>query len=215
MKRFLILCLFLLPVSVFTQTKTTAAVDEWAEVPANAVREGATVTLTGDFAVTLHIYMVLSSEVATTNGPSISIQSSGNTTGDEDWTEKRRFQGPIGTANSEAVSGTEAIGSTIIEVASTTGLYDDDGTRLIFFENTSVADSEIGWLVSHEGTPSITVLDGITNAQTSSTLFDIVQSWEVAIDFPAVRIRVLYDNTEDVSGPTIHTYCRVARVEAL
>lgn len=220
MKKFLILFILLLlvPICLSAQTKATAAVDEWAEVAANGFREGAIIDISGDFDHTVHIYMVLSSETATTNGPSVQIQISSNTVGegtDEHWTEWKTFNGPTGTANSEAVTGTEAAGSTVIECASTVGLYDDDDIRFIFFENTTVADSEIGTLVSHVANTSVTVMDGITNAQTSSTMFDIVKTWAIKLDLSGVRYRVIYVNNRDVSGPTIHTYARLTRLEAI
>lgn len=209
----IILILFLAG-TAHAQTKGIAAVDEWAEVAQNAIREGAAVDLSGDYDAILHIDVALSSETAHT-GTKIEVQISSNTSGDEDWSTFASFIGPTGTANSEAVTGTEAAGSTVIECASTLGLYDDDETRFIFFENTTVANSEMALLVSHVANTSVTVQDGITNAQTGSTMFDIAKRYVVQVPFSANRMRVIYDNTYDVDGATVHTSCRLSRVSAL
>src|SRR3990172_2152718 len=196
-------------------TKSVAAVDEWASVAQNAILEGATTDISTAYDIILHIDMALSSATAQTNGAKVEVQISSATSGDEDWSTFASFIGPTGTANSEAVSGTEAAGSTVIECASTLGLYDDDETRFIFFLNGTVANSELGLLVSHVANTSVTVQDGITNAQTSSTMYDIAKRYVVQLPFSANRVRVIYDNTRDATGSTVHTYCRLSRVTAL
>ena len=211
-KLFTLLVLFISTIS-FAQTKSTSAVDEWAEVSQNAVREGATIDVSGDFAVQVHISVALSTETAHT-GSKIEIQTSGNTSGDEDWTTYKTLFSPTGTANSEVTSGTETAGATVIECASTTG-YVADETRWIFFEHTTPANSEMALLVSAVSNTSVTLQDGITNDQTAGTMFNIAQNYTVPLPFAANRFRIIYDNTSDVDGSTIHTYARISRVTAL
>ncbi len=211
-KLFTLLVLFISTIS-FAQTKSTSAVDEWAEVSQNAVREGATIDVSGDFAVQVHISVALSTETAHT-GSKIEIQTSGNTSGDEDWTTYKTLFSPTGTANSEVTSGTETAGATVIECASTTG-YVADETRWIFFEHTTPANSEMALLVSAVSNTSVTLQDGITNDQTAGTMFNIAQNYTVPLPFAANRFRIIYDNTFDVDGSTIHTYARISRVTAL
>lgn len=197
-------------------TKSLAAVDEWAEVAQNAVREGAIIDVSGCYASALHIDVALTSETAHT-GSKIEVQVSSNTSGDEDWSTLTEFIGPTGTANSENPSGAEAAGQTVIEVASTTGLYDDDETRWIFIEDTgTVADSEMCLLVSHVANTSITIQDGLTNAKdTSDVIFDIADTYCIDIPIWAYRVRVIYDNTYDSDGATIHTKCRISKVTGI
>lgn len=215
MKKILTLLIFLFAVSAQAQpTKSTAAVDEWANVAQNAVREGATTDVSGAYDVVLHIDIALTQAIAHT-GTKIEVQISSNTSGDEDWSTLTSFIGPTGTPNSEAVTGTEAAGSTVIECASTVGLYDDDETRFIFFENGTVANSELGLLVSHVANTSVTVQDGITNAQTSSTMWDIAQRYVVQIPFSANRVRIIYDNTFDVDGADVTTLARLSKVTGI
>lgn len=216
MKKFIILFVSLIiPVSLFSQTKSVTAVDEWASIAQNAVREGATTDVSGDYDVILHIDVALTTGGTAHTGTKVDIQISSNTSGDEDWSTYRSFVSVTGTPNSEAVTGTEAIGATVIECASTVGLYDDDETRFIFFLNGTVADSELGYLVSHVANVSVTVQDGITNAQTSSTMYDIAQTYTIQIPFSTNRVRVMYDNTFDSNGSTVHTKTRISRVTAI
>lgn len=194
-------------------TKAVDTIDEWAEVAQNAVREGATKDVSGAYDVILHISVALSTETAHT-GTKIEVQISVNSSGDEDWTTLTSFIGPIGTANSEVTSASEAAGQTVIECASTTG-YDADETRWIFFEHTTPANSEFALLVSHVSNTSVTLQDGITNDQTAGTMFNIAQNYVVQLPFSANRVRIIYDNTFDVDGSTVHTLARLSKVTGI
>ena len=215
-KLFLILSLFISATGLFAQpTKSVLAVDEWANIAQNAVREGATTDVSGAYDVVLHIDVALTTGGTAHTGTKIEVQISSETSGDEGWSTLTSFISITGTPNSEAVTGTEAIGSTVIECASTVGLYDDDETRFIFFLNGTVANSELGYLVSHVTNTSVTVQDGITNAQTSSTMYDIARRYVVNIPFSSNRVRIMYDNTFDSDGSTVHTLCRLSRVTGI
>lgn len=196
-------------------TKTQAAVDEWASVAQNAVREGATTDISGNYTTVLHIDMALTSATAHT-GTKIEVQVSSNDTGDEDWTTLTSLIGPDGTANPEALGGSEAAGQTVLEVASTTGLYDDDETRWIFILDDTIADSEMCYLVSHVADTSVTVQDGTTNAHDASdTLYDIAQNYTVTVPIEYERVRVMIDNTYDSNGSTVATKTRISQVTGL
>lgn len=196
-------------------SKSVGAVDEWAEIAQNAVREGATTDVSTYYQATLHIAYGLSSEVAHT-GTKISVQGSSTTSGDEDWYTIAEFTTKTGTPNTEAFGGSEAGGATVLEVASTTGLYDDDETRWIFIEDNTAANSEIALLVSHVANVSVTVQDGITNAHdTSDAMFDIADSLSISIPDTVNRVRIIYDNTYDSDGATLFTYCRISGITGI
>ena len=63
-------------------TKSVAAVDEWAEVVTNSVREGATTDISANYSTLLHIICAISSETAHT-GTLIRVEISSDTSGDE------------------------------------------------------------------------------------------------------------------------------------
>ena len=140
--------------AISTLTKANEAVDAWAEVVqgATGIREGATIDVSPDYQATLFIDACLSEAVAETAGATIYVEISSNTTGDEDWRVLTSFGGPTGTAESEALSGDEAAGQTVLSVTNPTTANLDNPSRFIFFEDTaSAANSEIIFQVSNEG----------------------------------------------------------------
>ncbi len=214
-KTFILLFVLCGCLSLYAQpTKSVAAIDEWAQVNQNAVREGATTDVSGAYDVMLHIDIALSTETAHT-GTMIEVQVSSTTSGDEEWsTLGSPWVGPTGTANSEATSGTEVATSTVIECASTIG-YLADGVIWIFFEHTTPANSEMALLVSHVANTSVTLLDGIGNDQTAGTMFNIARRYVIPIPLSTNRVRVIYDNTFDVDGSTVHTRTRLSKTTGI
>ena len=205
-------------------TKSVAAVDEWAEIAQNAVREGAAVDISGCYAATLHIDCCISNTTAHT-GTEIIIEISSNTSGDEDWTPLVSFVGPIGTAITLALANQEAAAQTVLGITDpVTNNMDNDG-KFKFIEHGTVANSEIVFQVSNQGDAgdTITILDGLTNQQeTTSYIFDIdhatnspVGMYTIELPMAANRARVVYDNTYDVNGATVHTKCRISKVTAI
>ncbi len=202
------------PTWAASPTQSFSQVDEWAEVAQNAVREGATTDISGNYKTTIAIDYALTSAAAGT-GAKMEVQTSNATSGDEDWTTYRAFVTLTGTPDLEAM-GTEAGGQTVLEVASTTG-YVADETRWIFIEDNTVADSEMCLLVSAVTDTSVTVLDGTTNAHTSAdTLNNIADRVIMTIPVGYNRFRVIYDNTlQGATGPTFHTHMTIVEVTAL
>jgi len=218
MKKFFLACLLLLLVCVqplyAALTKSDADVDEWAEIAQNAVREGAVYDVSTHYTSALHIDVALSSATAHT-GTKVTVFASSKSSGDEDWTELAEYVGPIGTANPESLAGAEAAGQTVIEVASTVN-YDGDGTKWIFLEDDTVANSEMCRLESHVGNTSVTITDALTNAHDASdTLYSIADNKVVNIPIQYQRVKVEYDNTFDSNGATVHVRCRISMVTAL
>jgi hypothetical protein len=195
--------------------KDVAAVDEWAAVAQNAVREGATTNIATYYACSLHIDVAITSTTLHA-GTKVVVQVSSNTTGDEDWADYYQFIGPADTANAESLAGAEAQGQTVLEVASTVGYYDEDETRWIFILDDTVADSEMVFLVSHVANTSVTVQDGIANAHTAAdTLYDIAETYIVPVPPEFNRVRVIFDNTFDSDGSQVHTKTRISYMDGI
>ena len=196
-------------------TKARTAVDVWAEVAQNAVREGTTTDISDSYSTIVYIQWALTSATAHT-GTKIDVQISSNTSGNDDWVTFWSSIVGIGTADPESLGGAESGGATLIEVASTVGLYDDDETRWIFIEDNVVATSELVYLVSHVGNTSITIQDGLANAHDASDiLYDIAGTLTVELPLAAQRVRVMYDNTYDSDGATCHTHSDIVKVTGL
>ncbi len=221
----LTICLLFTSSAYAAPTKSVAAVDEWAEVAQNAVREGVTTDVSGNYQTTLIIDVCLSTVTAHT-GTDVIVQVSSNTSGDEDWATLTEFGGPVGTAISAALPSEEAAGQTVISLTNpVTNNFDNNG-KYKFMENTTVADSEIVFQVSQQADAgdTVTIMDGLTNTQqqTTSVLFDIdsatlsaVATYVVNIPDSSNRARVVYDNTADPDGSTVHTKCRLTKMTGI
>uniref|UniRef100_A0A6M3IMR2 Uncharacterized protein n=1 Tax=viral metagenome TaxID=1070528 RepID=A0A6M3IMR2_9ZZZZ len=197
-------------------TKSVAAVDEWANVAQNAVREGATTDVSGCYEAALHIDIALTAAAAHT-GTKIRVEVSSNTSGDEDWSRYMEFIGPTGTPNTEPITNNPlAAASTTATCVSTTGLYDDDETRLIYIKDSTIANSELVLLVSHVADTSVTWQDGTTNEHAQNTaMWDIAKSYVIDLPMWANRVRTIYDNTYDSDGAACDTKCRISKVTAV
>jgi len=203
-----------------TKTANTQ-VDEWAEVSQNAVREGAEVDVSGIYAGALHIDVAISNTTAHT-GTEIIVLWSSNTTGDEHWTPLVRFIGPTGTAISVALANQEVAGQTDLGVTDPVTNNMDNNGKFKFIEAVTVANSEIVFQTANSGDAgdTITIMDGLTNQQeTTSNIFDIddataeaVGQYSIHIPIEANRVKVIYNNTYDPDGATVHTHCRITKV---
>lgn len=225
----LLIGLFLIPQVCFgALTKAVEAVDAWAEITQPGIREGATVAVDPNYQTTLYIDACLSEAVAETAGATIYVEVSSNTTGDADWEVLTSFGGPTGTAESEALSGDEAAGQTVLSVTNPTTANLDNPARFIFFEDTGTpANSEIVFQASNEGDASdtITVLDGLTNAKASATSLmwfidstttgsGAVAQYVVNIPDTANRVRVIYDSTH-ATASDIYTRARLTKITGI
>ena len=203
-----------------TKTANTQ-VDEWAEISQNTVREGAEVDVSGIYAGALHIDVAISNTTAHT-GTEIIVLWSSNTTGDEPWTPLVRFIGPTGTAISVALANQEVAGQTDLGVTDPVTNNMDNNGKFKFIEAVTVANSEIVFQTANSGDAgdTITIMDGLTNQQeTTSNIFDIddataeaVGQYSIHIPIEANRVKVIYNNTYDPDGATVHTHCRITKV---
>lgn len=134
-------------------------------------------------------------------GVTFRIEASMKSSGDDQWFPLAEYTSGTTTPEAEAVSGTEAAGSTVIEVASTTNLAPGD---IVLFKNGTLANSEWGRIVEISANVSITLLDGLTNAQTGSTIYDQGEFWSPVVDLLNVtRLRLHADAGTTGTGRTV------------
>lgn len=146
-----------------------------------------------DLAATILLFHSSVEATANTNPGSFYVQISGKASGDDSWVTVAQFTASVVTANPEAVSGTEAAGATTIECASTTGYT---AALDIYFKNSTLANSEWGKIKSIVANTSVTMIDGITNAQTGSTMYNNADIFVCQLDLTAVsRVRVIFLHT--------------------
>lgn len=206
---------FIFCLSLFAQTTTTGAqVDEWAEIVTNATRRGATTSINTSYAYLLYIDLAQTSETAHT-GTKITVYGSPEISGDQNWAEITRYISTTGTAVEEPPSNSSESGP-VIEVAATAG-YEADESRWIFIEDLgTVANSEMGLLISHVSNTSITLEYAMTNAKdTADRIYNIAQRQIVSIPFGIRRVYIHYDNTFDVDGSAVHTHSFISQVTGI
>lgn len=228
------LSLFLVGLLLFANTsfgaltKSVEAVDAWVEVTAGTAREGATVDVSPNYQTTLAIDVALSEAAAETAGGTIWVEISSNTTGDADWEVLTSFGGPTGTPFKRDISADEAAGQTILSTTDpATGNLDHNG-KFLFIENTATAaNSEIVFQTANSGDAgdTITILDGLTNAQAAAdgdiwgvdgvgASFSPVAQYVVNIPDSAYRVRVIYDNI-NATGTDFFSRARLIKITGI
>ena len=222
MKKLLILLMFFCVAGMSSAaiTKSSAEVDVWAEVAENALREGATTSVSDAYRATVTV-SVASTHADAGEGMYIIVQTSATSSGDDDWTTVSggKVLALVGTANLETITNNPATaGTTVFTVASTAG-YTTDGIQYVFIEDAAdVTDSEIMQVVSSITDTSITVQDGSTTEHANTAvLSNLAEKYTFSIPMTANRVRVLYDNTFDSDGtaPTVHTHATVDKVTGI
>lgn len=224
MRRFLTtsLCLLALGILLWTATVIYAALTitsssdtDWTAVAAGASGESGTIDISGSYATAIQIQAFLDSTTAH-EGTEFIVQTSFNTTGDEDWCDLTRFVDLVGTANSEAITNNPlAAASTTITVADTTG-YTMDATsmRWVAIEDATLINSELILQNGFTTNTNITCQDGTTNAHVQNTLmYNIAFSRVIAVPFGSgVRARVVVNNKYDDDGTLSTLNYRVRKV---
>jgi len=184
-------------------TITSSVINDWTAVGATATGESAVIDISSNFATAIHIQAFLDTETAH-EGTVFSIQISGNSSGDEDWTTLTEFSALVGTANTEAiVDNPLASDSSTITVADTGGLYETEPMgKWIAIEDGTLINSELIWLTGFTTDTNITCQDGTTNAHVQTTaMFDIAMSKTIVIPFGCgSRARVICNNGKDMDG---------------
>ena len=202
--------------AIYAALTVTASSDtDWTAVAAAGTAQSGAIDISGSYATGIQIQAFLDSATAH-EGTEFIIQTSFNTTGNEDWSDLARFTDLVGTANSEAITNNPlAAASTTITCASTTG-YTVDATsmRWVAIENATLANSELILQTGFTTDTNITCLDGTTNEHAQNTLmWNIASSRTIAIPFGSgVRARVVVNNNYDADGTASSLNFRVRKV---
>lgn len=151
------------------------------------------------------IFIDVAPEATNTPGTEFRIEVSQKASGNDTWVPVTRFLSTTATCNSSAVDGTEAAGQTVIEEATTTGLALG---QIIFFKNSTIGNSEWGKLVAFTASTSFTLQDGITNAQTGSTWYNMGERFVAQVDLSCIkRLRVVCNNAYAASSVAVNWRC--------
>lgn len=162
-------------------------------VASNGVVISSVIDVTTKFAGTVGIHFGRRETTALTAGMIFRLEGSTKSSGDGHWHPLATYQTAIAVAETEAVSGTVAAGSTVITVASTANLVAGD---IVYIDNTTIGLSEWGRIRSISSNTSVTIEDALINAQTGSTLYDQGELITLSVDLTSVgRIRLVADGS--------------------
>jgi len=177
-----------------TPTKTGGAtLFTLASTAASAVAISSVVDVSTKLGALINIFFGRRSATAAGAGVNIFIEGSTFASGDDNWTTLAQLTTEFAACEAEAVTGTVAAGATVITCASTTNLTAGD---YIYIDNSTIANSEWRRIKSISTNTSVTVIDALTNAQTSSTMYDAAQTYAVSLDLSRVmRLRIVFDGS--------------------
>lgn len=181
-------------------------------VASNTIDVGAAASVATYYAIDVRIRMGRGSGTAFTTAPTFRIEGTYKTSPTaNDWVTLATFQCSVGASvGSQAVSGTEAAGQTVVTLAAGTNFGAGD---YVFFHNTTLANSEWCRVVSL-ATADLTLAEGLVNAQTGSTCRDQAEEYHALIDCTGLQqIRLITDGSG--SGQAVIVEAGFGAVSAL
>jgi hypothetical protein len=161
-------------------------------VTSNTVSVGSGVDASTYYGAQVTARMGRATATGFTTAPTCRIEGSYKTspTADE-WAVLAQFQPAAGASiGSQAVSGTEAAGQTVVTLAAGTNFAGGD---YVFFHNTTLANSEWSRVVS-VATADLTLEEGLVSAQTGATCRDQAEQFVAQLDLTGInRLRAVID----------------------
>jgi hypothetical protein len=140
---------------------------------------------------------------ANTNPGKFLVQVSGAASGTEDWATIVEFDATISTADTEAMTATEAVGEKALAVAATAGFVAND---ILYIQDAgTVADGEWARCREINTDATIDLVDGLTNAKDASdVIWNDADIWTCQLDLTAIgRVRVVFQH-EGAAGANCH-----------
>ena len=193
-------------------TKAGTQVDEWAEVSAGDIREGAVVDIPSDMQIVFEVTICKIEAVAHDGHVEIIPEMSSNTSGDEDWSEGAGVEITAETASTTTLDVEAAAAATTVPLAATAN-FTTKGDRYLI-KNGTIANSEIVRNNGYADGVSITILDGLTNTQQNGvSIYTSVKQFLITVAAPFRRARMLVNNLD--ADCDIITRTRIAKVTAI
>ncbi len=156
-----------------------------ASTASNVASVGANVDVHTYYGADVRIRVGRGTGTAFTVAPIIRIEGSavtGTPTADQ-WMVLAQYSPALGASiGSQAVSGTEAAGQTVVSLAAGTNFA---AGNYVFFHNTTLANSEWSRVVSI-ATADLTLEEGIVNAQTSATCRNQAEPYNCLLDLTSI-----------------------------
>lgn len=166
---------------------------------------GSAIDCRAKIGATLFLYHGYVEATADTNPGKFLVQvrpDAGDGTVAEHWITVAECVAAGTNPDTEAMTATEPIGETVLACASTSGFAVNDQ---IYIQHSTLANSEWNELRSIQTNTSLTMIDGLTNEQTSSSvIWNDARKWVVKLDLRAIEsFRVIWTH-EGATGANGH-----------
>lgn len=144
----------------------------------------------------------------------IKIQATPEGADNEDWQDLIVWRTNTTGADNETLSGVEAVGATVLNVAATAGF---EAEQYIYIQDTGVVtDGEWAEVQEIVTNTSIDILDGLKNAKDGADIiYNEAERFKININCAALsRVRAVVIH-EAATGPNIHVIGKLLRVTAI
>lgn len=164
-----------------------------ASTASNSASIGSALDVSTYYGGVLRIRLGRGTSSAFTVGPRVRVEGTPETGAEtaDQWAVLAQFQmAPGSSIGSQAVSGTEAAGQTVVTLAAGTNFAASD---YVFFHNTTIGNSEWCRVVS-VSSADLTLEEGLVNAQTGATCRDQAEQYVCALDLTSINaLRIVVD----------------------
>ena len=188
--------------ATISKTQGTAILAHQAVTHPDTVK-GSAQDVSTKLAATIILFHSSIEAAANTNPGKFLVQVSGSSSGDEDWATPIEFDATISTADTEAMTATEAAGVTELAVAATAGFVAND---ILYIQDTgTLADSEWARCQEISTNAFIKLIDGLTNAKDNAdVIWNDADIFICQLDLTAVgRVRVVFQH-KGAAGANCH-----------
>ncbi len=171
---------------------TSVALYAIASTTSNSTSVGSAVDVSTYYGGDVRIRMGRGTGSAFTATPVIRLEGSYKTSPTaNDWAVLAQFSPALGASiGSQAVSGTEAAGQTVVSLAAGTNFAGGD---YVFFHNGTIANSEWCRVISL-ATADLTIEEGLVSAQTGATCRNQAEQYHASLDLTSIeKLRVVVD----------------------
>ena len=177
--------------ATFTKTQGTSLIS-LQSIASNTVVISAAQDVSTALAATIFIHFGRRITTALTEGMEFRIEASSKATLNGHWYPLASFKTAIALAETEAITPGESAAATVIRMASTTNLVVGD---IVFFDNATIANGEFHRIKAVSTNVSVTIEDGLLNAQADTTpILDQAEMFVAQVDLTAIgRIRLVAD----------------------
>lgn len=164
---------------------TSVALYAIASTASNSASVGSAVDVSTYYGGDVRIRMGRGTGSPFTTAPIIRLEGTYKTSTDADsWAVLAQFSPLVGASiGSQAVSGTEAAGQTVVSLAAGTNFGAGD---YVFFHNTTIANSEWSRVVSI-ATADLTLEEAIVRAQTGATCRNQAEQYHASLDLTSIE----------------------------